>query len=174
MIAGTIATPAQGPELVVEWRRGRALVARWGHVVFVRWTGVPTSAQLGALTAAHARASAHGAVLLVNAISAMEGRPVVDPEIHAAIVALIRACRGRTRAVAHLVEIAGPVGLAVRAFLHSLERLAESPATKVSCFDRIEPLARWLSGSTTERVDATALVDAWRASDHDKTTSLAA
>ncbi|MFO0683183.1 MAG: hypothetical protein U0234_14090 [Sandaracinus sp.] len=173
MIGATLSPSVSAPELVVEWRRGRALVARWGSVVFVRWTGVPTSAQLGALAAAHARAATLGPVALVNAISAMEGRPVVEPEIHAAIVGLIRTCRGRTRAVAHLVELGGPVGLAVRAFLGSLERIAESPSTKVASFDRIEPLARWLATGPT-RIDAAALLDAWRAMERSPSAQLAA
>lgn len=160
---------------IVEWRRGRSLVARQGSVVLVRWTGVPSAAQLAALASAHRRASLHGEVVLVDVIASMEGRPVVERAIHDALLGLIRECRGRTCAVAHLVELRGPIGLAVRTFLGSLERVAESPRTKVATFDRIEPLARWLAALPAgAAVDPGALARAWSVLGREPSRQLAA
>ncbi len=156
------------PAVTVEWRVGDAFVARWRNVVAVRWVGVPGVEQLEALARAHGAASALGArVLLVNDVLRLDGSTKVEPHVHRAMLALIARGRGRTSAVAHVIEVPGPAGSAVRAFLIALEKLSGQGSTRTATFAKPELAARWLStfdvGASGAQLEA-----AWREMAHDQ------
>jgi hypothetical protein len=128
------------------WQRGAAFVAQSRNLVVVRWTGVPTGEQLAALARAHRAATACGGdVLLVNEVALLSGPPRVETDARAQMLALIGECRDRTRAVAHVIEIPGVVGLAVRTFLRAIESAAGKGRTRTRTFDRMESAASWLA-----------------------------
>lgn len=142
-------------------------MARWGNVLGVRWVGVPGVEQLEALARAHAAASETGArVGLFNDVARLDGSTKVEAHVHRAMLALIARCHGRTSAVAHVIEVPGAAGAAVRAFLVALEHVAPHGSTRTATFARPELAARWLS---TFDVGATgaALEAAWHAMVHE-------
>lgn len=150
------------PTLV--WRRGDAFVAYEGELVGVRWTGVPGSEQLRALADAQAAASAWGHdVLLVNDVLRVTGSTRVEPRVQAEMRRLIERARSSTRAVAHVIEVPGPIGGFVRAFLNALEQVAGAGRTSTRAFARPEEAAAWLSGLGGGAPSAAQLVSRWRA-----------
>jgi hypothetical protein len=155
------------PAVTVEWRVGDAFVARWRNVVAVRWVGVPGVEQLEALARAHASASEAGErVVLFNDVLRLDGSTRVEAHVHRAMLALIARARGRTSAVAHVIEVPGPAGSAVRAFLLALETLSGHGSTRTATFARPELAARWLStfdvGASAAQLEA-----AWRQMVHE-------
>lgn len=113
----------------------------------VRWTGVPTAGQLQALNAAHRAARATGReVLLINDVMQLAGSVRVEAGVHAHMIDLVTEGRAHTRAVAHVVEVPGAFGAAVRTFLRGLERVAGDERTSTRTFERVEGAAAWLSG----------------------------
>jgi hypothetical protein len=158
----------------IVWQRGGAFVGVEGDLVAVRWTGVPSGEQLAALEQAHARAcvGGRGAVLL-DVIGSLDAPPRVDHDLHARIVALIERCRGRTRAVAHAVELGGAPGAVVRAFLVALERVAGDGRTRVATFAHAEHAAAWLARARPD-LGAHDAVATWRAMQQGREVSLAA
>jgi hypothetical protein len=151
------------PEVSEEWRVGEGFVARWRNVVAVRWIGVPRVEQLEALARAHAAASeAREQVVLLNDVLRLDGSTKVDAHAHRAMLALIARARGRTSAVAHVIEVPGGPGSAVRAFLLALEMLSGHGRTCTATFTRPDLAARWLA-TFAGGVSGAQLDAAWRA-----------
>ena len=162
------------PAVTVVWRRGDAFVAHAGHVVGVRWIGVPTVEQLVALSDAHRAASATGRdVLLVNDVVRLTGSTRVDPRIHERMRRLVEQARDRTAAVAHVIEVPGPAGAIVRAFLTALEQLAGNGRTRTASFESTDDAGRWLTRitPTAPQID---VAWAWREMARAAASSLAA
>jgi hypothetical protein len=141
----TAAGPA-APAPTLVWQRDAALVAYARNLVVVRWTGVPRTPQLAALARAHHAAAASGAdVLIVNDVADVLGSPQVDRAARAQMLDLVTERRDRTRAVAHVVEVPGPIGVAVRTFLRAIEVAAGNGRASTRTFERLEPAAAWLA-----------------------------
>jgi hypothetical protein len=162
-IHSTSGNVISSPAVSVVWRDGDAFVARWRNVVGVRWIGVPGVRQLEALARAHDAASEGGErVVLFNDVFRLDGSTRVEPHVHRAMLALIARGRGHTSAVAHVIEVPGPAGPAVRAFLTALEALSGQGSTRTATFARPELAARWLAtfepGTTGAQLEA-----AWQA-----------
>lgn len=155
--------PSAGGVTIV-WRRGDAFVARSGHLVGVRWTGVPEREQLAALAEAHADARRTGrSVLLVDDVLALRGGATrVDPRTYERMIALVQEARAQTRAVAHVIEVPGLIGAAVRTFLTTLERVAGDGRTATAAFDTPEAAAAWLA-RVDGAVSPRGITAAWRA-----------
>lgn len=161
-------------EVSVVWCRGDAFVAYAGHVVGVRWIGVPTAEQLVALTDAHRAASTtERDVVLVNDVVRLTGSTRVDPRTHERMRRLIEQARGRTAAVAHVIEVPGPAGAIVRAFLAALEQLAGAGRTRTAFFATPEDAASWLARFATT-APANEVASAWRAMERAAASSIAA
>ena len=149
------------PPVEIVWSQGDAFVAWARGVVGVRWTGVPGVAQLEALARAHADASAGGeSVVLFNDVLRLDGSTKVEANVHRAMLALIERGRGRTGAVAHVIEVPGTTGAAVRAFLIALEHLSGPSSTRTATFSRPELAARWLA-TFGERTPGAYLEAVW-------------
>lgn len=146
----------------IHWASGESFVAHDRHVVGVRWTGVPGAAQLAALAEAHRAACAWSrAVVVLNDVYRFQGSSVVDPRAYAQMIALIEQCRSRTRAVAHVVEVPGPIGGAVRGFLRGLERVTGRGDTRIATFDEPWSAASFLD-SMSERPTEGRCAASWR------------
>ncbi len=170
----SIARADEAPSVTVVWRKGGAFVAYHQNLVGVRWTGVPSSEQLAALGEAHDAATARGeGVLLVNDVAQLTGATRIDPGAHAQMRQLVERGRAHTRAVAHVIEVPGPVGGVVRAFLGALERIGGRGGTRTACFDRVDAAATWLSRVNGGVGDA-EIASTWRAMERAVARSLAA
>jgi hypothetical protein len=90
--------------------------------------------------------------------------PSLGGQLHAQIVDLIVQADGPTRAVAHVVEVPGAVGVVIRTFLATLERVAGNGHTRTATFDRATPAIDWLAGvDPTGDLRAEELASAWHA-----------
>lgn len=156
-------TSSSAPTLV--WAAGDAFVAYDHGLVGTRWTGVPGSEQLTALVDAHRAARTHtGEVLVVNDILRITGPTALRPRAYDQMVRLIEESRGSTRAVAHVVEVPGPIGAAVRAFLDGVERVVGTAETRTRTFSEPDRAASWLSGVSRHGASrAPELTASWRA-----------
>lgn len=159
---GRSPSPA-GPTLV--WSAGEAFVAYDHGLVGTRWTGVPGTEQLTALVEAHRAArTLGGEVVVINDILRVTGPTALRPRAYDQMVRLIQECRGSTPAVAHIIEVPGPIGAAVRSFLDGVERVVGTAETRTRTFSEAYGAASWLSsvsGGDTSRADE--LTASWRA-----------